>query len=152
MKALSIRQPWAWAIIHAGKDIENRSWPTKMRGRFLVHASQGMTSEEYEDFRELYEGMIIPGDRSLPPHRRPKRPDATPSFEDLQRGGVIGSVELVDCVEGTIFNGNPWFFGPWGFVLTNPKPLPFAPLKGKLGFFEAEMPDTNLKDKANDQG
>lgn len=24
--ALSVRQPWAWAIIHAGKDIENRSW------------------------------------------------------------------------------------------------------------------------------
>ena len=32
MKALSIRQPWAWAIINAGKDIENRQWPTKFRG------------------------------------------------------------------------------------------------------------------------
>lgn len=26
--ALSIRQPWAWAILHAGKDIENRDWHT----------------------------------------------------------------------------------------------------------------------------
>jgi hypothetical protein len=24
VKALSVRQPWAWAILHAGKDVENR--------------------------------------------------------------------------------------------------------------------------------
>jgi len=23
MKALSIKQPWVWAILHAGKDVEN---------------------------------------------------------------------------------------------------------------------------------
>ena len=45
--ALSVRQPWAWAIIHAGKDIENRSWATKFRGRVLIHASKGMTQEEF---------------------------------------------------------------------------------------------------------
>ncbi|MBW4564641.1 MAG: hypothetical protein KME32_26650 [Mojavia pulchra JT2-VF2] len=27
MKALSVRQPWAYAIIYAHKDIENRGWP-----------------------------------------------------------------------------------------------------------------------------
>ena len=26
MKALSLRQPFAWAVIHGGKDVENRSW------------------------------------------------------------------------------------------------------------------------------
>jgi hypothetical protein len=46
--ALSIRQPWAWLILHAGKDIENRDWPTKYRGPFLIHASKGMTRDEYE--------------------------------------------------------------------------------------------------------
>ena len=46
MKALSIRQPWAWLIVHGRKDIENRSWRTKFRGRFLVHAAQGMTRRE----------------------------------------------------------------------------------------------------------
>lgn len=40
MKALSIRQPWAWMILHAGKDIENREWPTRFRGRVLIHASK----------------------------------------------------------------------------------------------------------------
>ena len=33
MKALSIRQPWAWAILHAGKDIENRDWRTDCADR-----------------------------------------------------------------------------------------------------------------------
>ena len=31
MKALSIRQPWAWLILHAGKDIENRDWKPRIR-------------------------------------------------------------------------------------------------------------------------
>lgn len=30
--ALSVRQPWAWAIIFAGKDIENRSWQAVNHG------------------------------------------------------------------------------------------------------------------------
>ena len=31
-----------------------------------------------------------------------------------------------------------WFFGTYGFVLTNARKLPFVPTKGKLGFFEVE--------------
>ncbi|WP_229215634.1 ASCH domain-containing protein [Duganella sp. CY15W] len=41
MKALSIRQPWAWLIVNGYKDIENRSWSTNVRGKVLVHASKG---------------------------------------------------------------------------------------------------------------
>lgn len=37
MKALSILQPWAWLIVNGNKDIENRNWHTRFRGRFLVH-------------------------------------------------------------------------------------------------------------------
>lgn len=47
IKALSIRQPWAWLILWAGKDIENRSRRFHFRGRFLIHASAGMTRNEY---------------------------------------------------------------------------------------------------------
>ena len=45
MKALSARQPWAWAIIHAGKDIENRTWNTHLRGTFAVHASGNLDKD-----------------------------------------------------------------------------------------------------------
>src|SRR5690349_14501124 len=40
MKALSIRQPWAWLIVNGHKPVENRSWPTKYTGKLLIHAGQ----------------------------------------------------------------------------------------------------------------
>ena len=49
MLALSIRQPWASLILKAGKDIENRDWPTKFRGRILIHAAKGCTRDEWEN-------------------------------------------------------------------------------------------------------
>ncbi len=47
MKALSLTQPMAWAIFN-GKDVENRTWPTKCRGRVMIHASQGLDKAHYE--------------------------------------------------------------------------------------------------------
>ena len=38
MKCLTICQPWAWAIVAAGKDVENRTRPTRYRGPLLIHA------------------------------------------------------------------------------------------------------------------
>lgn len=119
MIALSIRQPWAWLILNAGKDIENRDWPTDRRGRFLIHASKGMTQDEY-----------ISGALTL---RDIRQDIELPPFEKLQRGGIVGSVELVNCVSD---NQSPWFFGDFGFVLRDPQPLAFAPFKGRLGFFD----------------
>lgn len=116
MKALTIRQPWAWSIIHAGKDIENRDWATKFRGRFLVHAAKGMTREEYEETCEFFEGLKI----------------EPPPLAALQWGGIIGIAELVDCVEAS---ASPWFFGRYGFVLRDPKPMEFIPCKGALGWW-----------------
>jgi hypothetical protein len=39
MKAMSIKQPWVHAILHEGKDIENRSWQRSFRGWVVIHAS-----------------------------------------------------------------------------------------------------------------
>lgn len=116
MKALSIRQPWAWLILHAGKDIENRTWKTNFRGRVLVHASRDITFADYE-----IAGMYAP----------------LPSMDILRGycGGIVGSVEIVDCVTES---ESKWFHGPYGFKLANPTQMPLVPLKGKLGFFEVE--------------
>jgi hypothetical protein len=52
MKCLSIKQPWAWAICNLPKeyrkDIENRTWNTKYRVEFLVHASKVFDTVGYE--------------------------------------------------------------------------------------------------------
>ena len=127
MKALSIRQPWAWMILHAGKDIENREWPTRFRGRVLVHASKGMTANEWADawgFAESIAGHEV----------------ASPHAGEIERGGIVGSVEIVDCVT---YHDSPWFCGPYGFVLKDPRKIEFIPYKGQLGFFE--VPDSAFK-------
>lgn len=56
-----------------------------------------------------------------------------PDPAELEHGGIVGEVDLVDCV---IRSKSAWFEGPYGFVLANPKPLPFVACKGRLGFFE----------------
>lgn len=129
MLALSIRQPWAWLIIHGGKDIENRDWSTKFRGRVLVHASKGMTREEWSDAWNFAHGSGA----------SPKAIDAGLTFENVQRGGIVGSVDIVDCVTES---ESRWFMGRFGFVLRNPRPMPFVPWKGRLGFFD--VPDDKL--------
>jgi len=122
MKALSIRQPWAWLIVHAGKNIENRMWRTTFRGRVLIHASKGMTRAEYDA------ACWFMGEQGID-HTK------LPLFDQLPRGGIIGEAEIVDCVRKS---NSPWFQGPFGFVLHNVKPLPFRPCKGSLGFFNVE--------------
>lgn len=122
MKALSIKQPWAWLIIHGGKDIENRSWHTKLRGRFLVHAAKGMTKAEYIAALE-----VVCGAASFETLKN------LPMMEDLERGGIVGSVELVDSVDTS---DSPWYMGQKGFVLRDPKPMAFIPHRGRLQFFE----------------
>lgn len=125
MIALSVRQPWAWAIIHAGKDIENRSWQAvnhglRQRGRIAIHAAKGMTRDEYEDAANFINRL------ALAPN--PQCPKAA----DLLRGGIIGTVEVVDVVEES---ASPWFFGPRGLVLRDPRPCQFVPAIGALGYF-----------------
>lgn len=116
MKALSIRQPWAWLILH-GKDIENRKWNTHYRGPILIHAAKGMTFGEYQMTKHFAEqrGVLLP----------PKA--------QLELGGIIGMADIVDCVT---HHSSHWFEGPRGLVLTNQRPLPFTPCAGALGLFE----------------
>lgn len=43
MKALSLTQPWAHAVVHLGKRVENRDWRgCSFRGPFLIHASKSV--------------------------------------------------------------------------------------------------------------
>ena len=44
MKAISIRQPWAWLIVHGYQDVENRTWSTKHRGPILIHCHRVVRS------------------------------------------------------------------------------------------------------------
>ncbi|WP_368570651.1 ASCH domain-containing protein [Acinetobacter baumannii] len=128
MKAISIRQPWAWLIVNGYKDIENRSWCTKYRGQVLIHASQGVKKSEYERAKELTDRLGI----ALPT-----------SFET---GGIVGVATITDCVEQS---ESPWFFGEKGFVLTDARPLKFIQMKGKLSFFETGIEPEEASNAGN---
>lgn len=122
MIALSIRQPWAWMILNAGKDIENRDFVTAFRGRTLVHAGLAMRWQDYD--------LAVATMHDIDPSVQ------VPLYEELQRGGIVGSVEIVECVRTS---RSPWFVGQVGWVLRNPTPLRFTPFKGRLQFFN--VPD-----------
>jgi hypothetical protein len=126
VKAISIRQPWAWLIVNGHKDIENRTWATKVRGPVMIHASQGMTRDEYAECAEFAMAACAV---------------QVPSFDELERGGIVGMAEVIDCVDDS---ASPWFFGPKGFVLSNAVAVPFRECKGALSFFSvpglAELP------------
>ena len=118
--ALSIRQPWAWLIVHGFKDIENRDWPTNFRGRLLVHAGQTMARSYYDTVvADLTAAGLCPAN--------------IPAYEDLPRGGFVGWTSITDCCQ---HHPSPWKQdGTHGFVLRDSSPIPFVPWKGRLGFF-----------------
>lgn len=137
MKALSIRQPWAWAIVNAGKRVENRTWETRYRGPILIHAAKGVTKREYEQFASFWQNFPR---RPLQSYPRP------PSFDALQRGGVVARAEVIGCISDAAIldrTQRPWFFGPHALVLDQVEPIPFVECKGMLGFFD--VPDTRIK-------
>lgn len=118
MKALSIRQPWAWLIVNGYKPVENRTWPTQHRGDTLIHAGLAFDTEGLTSVLAAF------------PELRGQMPDRY----DL--GGVIGVAQVVGCVEQ---HPSRWFMGPYGHVLYGARALPFVPLRGQLGYFEAAM-------------
>lgn len=136
MKALTVKQPWATAIISLGKDVENRSRLTKYRGLLYIHAAK-THSQEGVDFLATRGIFRVPTMATL--------------------GKVIGTVDVIDCHHaddcwtGSADANNvaheehcsDWAMeGLYHWVLANPKPLerPF-PAVGKLGIWNLEVPE-----------
>jgi hypothetical protein len=117
MKALSIRQPYAWLIVNGHKDIENRDWATDFRGRVLIHAGLTYPKRDYRDDAEDY----------------PNQYGGTYAARESMIGGIVGVATITGCVDRS---ESKWFMGKYGFALADARPLPFIPCKGLLGFFD----------------
>lgn len=115
LPVLSIRQPYAWLVVNGIKTLENRSWRTHYRGPVLIHASASLanlTVTECEKYGARG-GVLMP--------------------ENYAVGGVIGYVEIVDCVR---HHPSIWKHrGTWGWILAHARPLKFRPCKGAVSFF-----------------
>jgi hypothetical protein len=142
MKALTVKQPWAYLICADIKDVENRTWKTNFRGRVLIHAGASCDSRcgnlltlfTMEQWNEMNKMKHLPVKRKI-------------VEEYLDKSAIIGSVEIVDCV-GASPDMVDCFGTPlsvWAepncflWVLENPILFkkPILNMKGKLSFWES---------------
>lgn len=133
MKALSVRQPWAWAITAAGKDVENRSWTTGYRGLVAIHAP--LTAEDPA-------GLPL---RSL---ARAYRADQ--GFPAAALGAVVAVAEVTGCHRHDRYGEgcghdrhgalcSPWWAasGQWHWQLAHVRPLTVpVRCRGALGLWQ----------------
>lgn len=127
--ALSIRQPWAWLIFNAGKDVENRSRrpPTKVIGqRIWLHASAGGSRAYVRGV--LQHCALSRSELKIDPLLR------FPPVDTLPRGAIVGSAVIAGYVAGGI-PGNAWRNDEaCGWKLKDPIALARpVPCKGMLG-------------------
>lgn len=119
MRALSIQQPWAWLIVHGYKAVENRDWPTNVRGKILIHAGKKFDGDGHAWVSKMFPEIPMPAD------------------DEFECGGIVGECVVSGCVTES---DSEWFFGAYGFTLADARPLPFTPMRGQLGFFAVEWP------------
>lgn len=125
--ALSIRQPWAWLIVHGFKDVENRSWCADAKGEIAIHAGMQFDEYGYDYVRECFPNIHMP---------RPK---------EFPRGGVVGLANHYTTINPECRDFSPWHeYGHWGFALKDARPLKLIRCKGQLGFFWVGIPEKVL--------
>ena len=129
MKVLTLKQPWATLVVEGYKEYEFRTWKTKYRGDFLVHAGLGVDKEALKRFEYL--------------------------DLDYPKGCIIGKVTLTDCLlvddnlkeELKRKNENVYLgainkeIDEYAFKLENVKKIEPIYVKGKLGFWEYDCQD-----------
>ena len=139
MKAITVRQPWAWAIMHDGKDVENRSRNIAgtYRGPVVIHA--GLTDDD-----DAYRGPV--GQRWLAWWANGG------SGWGGQRGFALGVVDLIgvhpyaDCDRRPFAGFCSNWAGSGAMHLELAHPHAFAepiPYRGRLGLWE--FPDDLLR-------
>jgi hypothetical protein len=138
LPCLSIRQPWAWAILNVGKDVENRSWTTTYRGPLLIHAAKGCPRDEYDDACDFI-------DRASARDGECIRIDV-PALADLERGGIVGAAHLFGMFPQN-YDRNTWKIpGQFGWRLGGATRLPFREYRGALGLFRVELTASEVID------
>lgn len=129
MKALSIRQPYAFAITMGFKPVENRDWATRFRGPVLIHAGK---REEIDDV----ESVIA----QISQQTGVAREVIAKGYANHRwLGCIAGAARIVDCVTEM---DSPWFHGRYGFIMADPVWGNRVECKGALGFFD--VPDDVL--------
>lgn len=117
LRALTVKQPLAWAIVHGHKDVENRSWrfPYALGTTIAIHAG-----------RKVVDELPVPLD--VP--------------EDFPRGAVVGFADVVEQHHADECRSGESYCSPWAYAdqhhwrLANARLLDEAvPTRGYLWLF-----------------
>ena len=110
MKALSVRQPWPWAMWHAGKGVENRSWYTAFRGQMLIHAGKQLDKDAW--FSAMPDQSWYDADR-----------DCIVRAAELPLGAIVGVVTVVGCLPliRVPKDQAEWACGPYCWMIGSPR-------------------------------
>ena len=126
--AITVMQPWAWAIAKGLKPYENRTWPTPrfLLGHYLaIHAGKRVDEDGVDAFRAIVRL----------PEVRP-RLDAVHTGELTLRMLPLGAIVAVARVTGYVGPDgphcvDPWFCGPYGWHLDDVQEIdPPVPCRG----------------------
>lgn len=139
MRALSIKQPWLHAITDLGKRVENRTWPpvaSSYDTRIALHASKSYDEDGHRAIEEITGRPLV---------------GAFVHGAILATAVIVGWVAYDDSGEACCRYGehapyfeDPWFFGPWGWILDDIRKLSKPiPCRGMLGLWR--VPDELLK-------
>lgn len=136
MKALTVRQPWAWAIARGYKSIENRGWTTAYRGTLAIHAAKRWDDGGEHPLREVVHLVRAQGGHL------PKTPGHDMPYFGV--GLVIATVDLTGVCTVSLFEHTVrCSCGPWAqpmqahWQLANARPLPNpVAATGHLGLWE----------------
>jgi hypothetical protein len=129
VRALTVRQPWATAIIRWGKSPENRTRNIAgaYRGPLAIHAGLRDDEAAYDD--EMIRDALARYD------------DSWVLQEQLVPGAIIGVADLVsvhhDSDHGRGYPCSPWAqCDVWHLCVANPRPLEEPiPCRGRLGLW-----------------
>lgn len=121
MRVLTVRQPWAWAICFAGKDVENRAFPAPMIGeRIGIHAAKRIDPMAFAALR--------------------RRGWDVPSSDDLPTGLIVATTTIVDLSRSST---SEWARrGMWHWILADTQVLARpVPHRGSMALSSTELLD-----------
>jgi hypothetical protein len=151
LRALSVRQPWAWAIAYGGKRVENRPQKRNYRGVIAIHSGIELDEPGFFPRGDAGHAAAVEfqaiGGRSNLWDARMLWIGGT-RHPGLALGAVIAVAEIAgchfcaECRSAGTFNDaltlcSPWAAeGRWHITLANVRPLAEAvPCRGKLGLW-----------------
>jgi hypothetical protein len=130
MLALTVLQPWEWALSKGVKPVENRNWapPKSLLGQYIaLHAGKRIDEDGVPGFTEIAGTphvsariQAVHGDRPLTLRMLP-----------------LGAITCVARLARVVTSGDdlsekarPWFFGPFGWVFEDVQEFEAIPCRG----------------------